>query len=270
MALIGGDANTGTLSAMVKNLDLPESLRLEAALGLGRIGTSAAGDGLLEAFWTFSEPEIHEQLLGALGHFPFHQIETAFKDYLDDPNTSSELRVAAVDALSNSSYDALPFLVTMAESDRDPEVREMSAWAIAAHSQTGAMGPDLTRMLKAEPDADVRRRLYEALSAQTDNAAESLMPLIESETDIAARVAGFNALGEAIKGGASSAEFDANIVPELTNVAVSNESLNVRMRAVFALRRADTVAARHALEVISKTSNPKIALAARHGLKPAK
>jgi HEAT repeat protein len=160
--------------------------------------------------------------------------------------------------------------VSMAESDRDPEVREMSAWAIGAHSETGVMGAELTRMLRAEPEADVRRRLYEALSEQNDNSAATLLPLIQSETDVAARIAGFNALGEAIKAGASSAEFDETIVPELTNVAVSNESLNVRMRAVFALRRADTLAAQQALEVIARTANPKIALAARHGLKPAK
>lgn len=269
LSVIGGDANTDTLSAMVMNPDLSESLRLEAALGLGRIGTPAACDALLNSFRTFTEPEIHEQLLGALGNFPFHQVEPLWKEYLNDPNTDSELRVAAVDALSNSTSDALPFLVTMAESDRDPEVREMSAWAIGAHGETGALGAELTRLVKAEPEADVRRRLYEALGEQTDNTAESLLPLIQSETDIAARVAGFNALGEAIKSGASSAEFDANIVPELTDVATSKETLNIRMRAVFALRRADTVAARQALEVISKTSNPKIATAARNGLKPA-
>ncbi|MES2570925.1 MAG: HEAT repeat domain-containing protein [Verrucomicrobiota bacterium] len=273
LGLIGGEANTDTLTAMIKDAGLPESLRLEAALGLGNIATPRAGDSLIEAFRMFSEPEVHEQLLGALGHFPFHQIEPTWKEFLEDPNTPAELRVAAVDALSNSSFEALAFLKTMAESDRDPEVREMSAWAIAAHNQTGSMGQELARMAKAEPEADVRRRLYEALTMQSDNPGESLLPVIQSETDVAARVAGFNALGEAIRRGASdgvTAEFNAKIVPELKAIAVSTESLNIRMRAVFAVRRADTPAARQALEVLSQTSNPKIALAALHGLQSAK
>jgi hypothetical protein len=111
------------------------------------------------------------------------------------------------------------------------------------------------------------------LTSQTEYPSEILLPLIQAETDLAARVAGFNALGEAIKSGRSgdvAATFDANIVPELRDVAVSQENLNLRMRAVFALRRADTVAAHQALEFIATTSNPKIAQAARHGLKPAK
>jgi HEAT repeat protein len=273
LALIGGDANTDALTLIIKNPEFPEALRLEAALGLGRIATPRAGDGLLESFWMFSEPEIHEQLLGALGHFPFDQIESLWKEFLEDPDTSTELRVAAVDALSNSSFEALSFLKSMAESDRDSEVRERAAWAIAAHSQTGWMGQDLARMAGIEPEADVRRRLYEALTVQTDNPAESLLPMIQSETDIAARVAGFNALGEAIKHGTSSGvteAFEAKIIPELTAIAVSKESLNIRMRAVFALRRADTAAARQALQVISQTPNPKIALAALHGLQAAK
>lgn len=270
LGMIGGEANTATLLEMIKNSELPETLRLEAALGLGQIGTPQAGDGILEAFWMFSDPDIHEQLLGALGHFNFQQIEPLWQEYLADPDTSSELRVAAVDALSNSSSDALPFLMKMAATDQDPEVREMSAWAISAHSQTGALGPELTRMLQVEQEADVRRRLYEALAMQDKNGADAFLPLIQAEADVAARIAGFNAVGAAIKKGADSAVFDAQVVPELMNVAVSKESLNLRMRAVFALRRADSAMAQQALQTIANSAEPKIAAAARHGLKANK
>lgn len=276
LAVIGGEANTDSLNAMISNTALPKPLRLEATLAMGIIGTPRARESLVAAFRVFPEPEDHEQILGALGQFPFAQIEGTWKQILGDPNTPAEVRVAAVDALAGSSPDALPFLKTMAASDRDPQVREMSAWAISALPGTGEnelLGPDLARMAKVEPDADVRRRLYEALPAQVNNPAESLLPVIQSETDYAARVAGFNALADTVKRGASSglsAKFDAEIVPELTAIAVSNQSLDVRTRAVFALRKANTPVARQALQTLSQTPNQKIALAARHGLQTAK
>ena len=274
LAVIGGEANTQSLSAIMRNDSLPTPLRLESALAMGIIGTPEARETLVDAFRVFPEPEMHEQILGALGQFPFAQIEGTWKQILGDPNTPAEVRVAAVDALANSSPDALPFLKTMAGSDRDPEVREMSAWAISALAEgNDSMGPDLARMATAEPEADVRRRLYEALPTQAINPSESLLPLIQSETDSAARVAGFNALGDAVKRGASIgfvSRFDTEIVPELTGIAVSNQSIDVRTRAVFALRRADTPASRQALQTLSQTQNQKIALAARQGLQTAK
>jgi hypothetical protein len=63
-----------------------------------------------------------------------------------------------------------------------------------------------------------------------------------------------------------TSEFNANIIPELTQIAVSPGSLNLRMRAVFALRRANTPAAREALTEISQTPTQQIAAAARNGL----
>ncbi len=276
LAVIGGEANTQSLSAMILNASLPTPVRLEATLAMGIIGTPRAREALVDAFRVFPEPEMHEQILGALGQFPFTQIEGTWKQILGDPNTPAEVRVAAVDALAGSSPDALPFLKTMAASDRDPQVREMSAWAISAlpgAAENELLGPDLARMATVEPDADVRRRLYEALPAQVINPAESLLPVIQSETDYAARVAGFNALADTVKRGASSglsAKFDAEIVPELTTIAASNQTLDVKTRAVFALRRANTPAARQALQTLSQTPNPKIAQAARYGLQTAK
>ena len=274
LASIGGEANTDILNALINDPNLPQTLRLEAALGLGVIATPRAGDALIQAFGTFSDPDSHEQLLGALGHFPFPQIEATWKQYLADPNTDRELRVAAVDALSNSTPEALPFLKTVAGSDQDPEVREMSAWAISAlGAGDESMGPELARMATAEPEPDVRRRLYEALSEQQINPSETLLPVIQAETDIAARVAGFNALGDAVRRSSSlvvAEQFNSEVIPELTRIALSTESMNIRMRAVFALRRANTAAARQALQEISQTPTQKIADAARHGLQTKK
>jgi hypothetical protein len=56
------------------------------------------------------------------------------------------------------------------------------------------------------------------------------------------------------------------MVPELETVAMGESSLNLRMRAVFALRRAGTPASRAALARITSTHSPEIAKAASNGL----
>ena len=269
LALIGGDVNTDTLAGIVRDSTRAEDLRLAAALGLGAIGSPRAGDALVAAFMQFSDPDIHAQLLDSLGHFPFPQIENTWKQFLDAPDTPDALRVAAAEALANSSREAVPFLQQLAGSDRDPNVREMAAWALSVQGPEGAIGPALAGMARTEPEADVRRRLYEALLTQAENPAISLLPVIQSETDLAARVAGFNAFGDAVRRDGSSAlanEFDNQIVPELTEVALSPGNLNLRMRAVFALRRATTPGALEALAEISKTETQQIAQAALNGL----
>ena len=274
LALIGGSANVDRLVALIDDPSMPTELRLAAALSMEIVGTPRARDVLLNAFSSLPEPAAHEQLLGALGKFPFRQIEEKITQVLDDPTSPESVRVAAVDALAGSSPDALPFLKAKAESDQQPRVREMAAWAISAlPAQDGAMGPELARMAAVEPEVDVRRRLYEALPTQAVNPAESLLPQIQNETDLAARVAGFSAIGDVVGRDASSAlatQFDSQLIPELTKIAVSEESVNIRMRAVFAIRRADTPAAQTALQVISQTANAKVAQAAQHGLKSSK
>ncbi len=269
LAVIGGDANTDRLGTMANDTSLPQSQRLAGALGLGTIGTPAAADYLVAAFPTFTGRDVHAQLLDSLGHFPFPEIEETWRQFLDAPDTPAALRSAAVEALANSSPEAAPFLLAMAQSDRDPDVREMAAWAISSHGPDGVLGSELAELARSEPEADVRRRLYEAMLSRAENPAQALLPLIQSETDIAARVAGLNAAGDAIRRDPSSAlkgVFDAQMVPELTQIALASGSLNIRMRAVFALRRANTPTAIAALTQISTTETPQIAQAAINGL----
>jgi HEAT repeat protein len=270
LAAIGGDANCDTLAAIVRDTRMPEALRLEAALGLGVIGSPRAGDALVQAFSEFSDPEIHAQLLDSLGHFPFPQIESTFKQFMAASDTPDELRSAAAEALAYSSREAVPFLLDLAASDRDPNVREMAAWALSSHGPMDALGTKLTDMTRVESEADVRRRLYEVLLVQEQNPAATLLPVIQSESDTAARVAGFNALGDAVgrdPTGVLATEFNELIVPELAQIALAPGNLNIRMRAVFALRRAETPAAFKALADISVTQPQQIAQAAINGLR---
>jgi HEAT repeat protein len=270
LAEIGGDVMIDPLAKIMHNPDQSEALRQAAALGLGSMGLARAADMLVAALPEFPDPALQAQLLDRLGHAPFPQIENTWQQFLAAPETADELRSAAVEALAHSSPEAVPFLQQMARVDRDANVREMAAWALSAHGPDGASGPALAEMVGAEPEPDVRRRLYEAMLTQAQNPAETILPVIQEETDVAARVAGFNALGDAVRRNESSAltaVFNEQIVPELTGIALSAGTLNIRMRAVFALRRAETAAAHDALLAISSTQPQQIARAARNGLR---
>lgn len=273
MVAIGTGAETKSLAAILHDPSWPQSLRVLAAASLGKIGSPEAGDELIAAFGDFSDEDVQETLLDALGYFPYQQIAGTWKTFLDDPSTPPGLRAAAAEALANSSPDAVPYLESLAASDRDANVREMAAWALSTQPPGGALGPEITGMIRTEPEPDVRRRLYESLLVQTDNPSESLLPIIEQEEDPAARVAAMNAVGDAVGRKQSSPladTFDSEMVPELQSVALGNSSLNLRMRAVFALRRAGTPAAMSALTTISKTPTPEIATAALNGLQASR
>jgi hypothetical protein len=270
LSAIGGRDVSEKFVSFLQDSQQPDRIRIEAALGLGAIGTPEAADVLAKAFMKARETDLGMQILNALGHFPFETVAGTFEQCLSAAEVPAETRVAATEALANSSASAVPFLLGFAQNDEDADVRASAAWAVSAHGRYKNIAPVLTDMVERETDADVRRRLYEALLPQSGIPAERLLPSVLEEDDIAARVAGFNALANGVAQGFSetfAATFDQQIVPELLRIAISENSVNIRMRAVFALRRAQTDAAQAALAEIADTSNPQIAEAARHGLR---
>jgi HEAT repeat protein len=270
LSVMGKDDLTPRLAEFLADPQRSERVRMEAALGLGDIGTPAAREALTAAFPVVEEDEVATQILNSLGKFPFSQVADLFGDYLAAPDTPSEMRVVAVEALAYSTKDAVPFLVGFVERDADADVRSSSAWAISLQAQVKNLAPTLADLVQREADPDVRRRLYEALLPQADIPATPLLPTVLAEEDIAARVAGFNVLGRAAAQAPASeiaASFDQLIVPELMAIANSPNSLNIQMRAVFALRQAQTPAAQQALAVIANTAQPQIATVARNGLR---
>jgi hypothetical protein len=64
--------------------------------------------------------------------------------------------------------------------------------------------------------------------------------------------------------------FDRKIVPELLKIATEPNTVNIQMRAVFALRRAQTPAAQSALVTISQSAPAPVASAAQNGLQSKK
>jgi HEAT repeat protein len=273
LAAIGGADVSNKLGALLDDPRQPEEVRIGAAHGLADMGTPADRDLLVRALAREEATDVGTEILNSLGRFPFPTVVETFEKILSDPEAPEFLRVAAVEALAHSSKEAVPFLLTLTENDRDPDVRASAAWALSLQGPQAPLGPVLYALAEKEDDPDVRRRLYEAMLPQTGIPPERLAERVLAEDDVDARVAGFNALGSAVgrnPASAAAAPFDRQIVPELLQIATSENSLNIRMRAVFALRRARTSAAQAALGEIAATPTPQIAEAARHGLQVPK
>lgn len=272
LGLIGDEPAVGIVADLLADSSSPEALRIEASVTLGNVQTTTAQLALTDTFANLPSGDVATEILHGLGRYDFDRVAPVFRNFLSSPTATGELRVAAVEALSKSSADAVPFLLDVAGTDADPEVRASAAWAVSTHPTAKQFGSHLNAMVESEADADVRRRLYEALINQSDTSPGRIMPLVLAEENTATRIAGLNALGESLRHDPSAAaarEFDATLVPELQRLATSPNSSNLQMRAVFALRRAATPAARQALAEISRSADPAIATAARNGLNPS-
>jgi len=245
------------------------ALRSTAAQVLGEIGTISARDALVSVLTADPFNELTPVVLQSLGVQPFSRVAVVFDRYLAAPETPPELRVTAVESLAFSSKEAVPFLLRTAAYHADPEVRASAAWAVSTHESPLQLGSTLAAMVAREEEPDVRRRLYEALTPQPDIPATSLMARALAEDDIDARVAAYNAVASAIGQGKAfdtAGAFDHKVVPDLVQIAGNENTLNVRLRAVFALRRANTDAAQQALATLATSSNPTVAAASRAGL----
>ncbi len=272
LGLIGNDTAIRHVADLLADPACPQALRVEAAVILGTVQTTTAQLALTDAFARLPSGEVASEILHGLGRYDFGRVAPVFRSYLSSPTASGELRVAAVEALAKSSADAVPFLREVARADADPEVLASAAWAISTHQTARQFGSHLTEMAEGEPDVEVRRRLYEAMINQSDTSAGRIIPLVLAEENTAARIAGLNALGESVRQDPSSSaaqDFEQKLVPELQRLATSPNSLNLQIRAVFALRRAGTPAAREALVRIESSASPQVATAARHGLHAA-
>lgn len=268
--MLGGDEVTAELSAILRDENRSQAIRVETAIALGSIGSAASTDALSNAFSEMSSEEVAAEILNGLGKANYHEVAPVFESFIASAEAPVELRAIAVEALSESSSDAIPYLVEVAGGHEEADLRASAAWAISAHGAAGYLGPSLADMTEKEPEADVRRRLYEAMLTQPELPADRVLSAVRKEDEAAARIAGFNAIGHASRqapGSGVASAFDAEIVPELVQTASQPNSLNLRMRAVFALRRAGTPASKQALETLSQCETPQIATAAQNGLR---
>lgn len=264
LVLLGDDRSVKVLrDALFSNVTDP-ALRTLIALRLADVQSRAALDALKIAFARRNlPPETWQQVVVSLGRFPFHQTAEVFRSVVNNQALSAELKTAAVEVLINAGQTSLPFLTDLAVKHADADLRASAAWAVGMHPNTGLLGEQLAQSVKNEANAEVRRRLYESLMRQDAIPVDELLDQALTEEDTATQVAAANMLAVAVGQADASASvqrrFDDQAVPYLQAVALGNDTLNVRYRAVFALTRAGTGSALSALEEIERQGEPQVA-----------
>ncbi len=254
------------LADVLSSEQKPLSVRGEAALSLGTMNQPGALQTLMQAASEIRNPSLAGDVLRGLGSRPFAETEAFFSNYLQSPDVGRDLRVAALEAMGRAQGDPNPLLVRFA-NDADPQARAAAAWAMSATETQGGFGPELAAMLPQENNAEVRTRLYQALANQDNCNPETILGLVQKETQPQARLAGLDLLARGLSEQPTPetlAFFNQTGVPELKDSALNASDSHDRLACVIALQRAHTPESAEALEQIASLSgDPRVAQAAR-------
>lgn len=256
LALTGGAGAVDSLGVLLFSEQAPLSVRNEAALALGDVNFPGALDALVRAATEVTDPDVVGNALNGLGKRPFSETEIFFTSYLTSQDAPDESKIAALEALGNAQGDVSPFLLKYLDNP-DADLRAAAAWALTTAGGASAAGPQLTAALQQETDPNVRAQLYQALQNQSGEDPQTILPLVQNESDPAAQLAGLTYLAENL-GASPSPEvadfFNQTAVPELENAALTADSGQNRLAAVIALEQAGTPAASGALQQIAQQS----------------
>ena len=261
---IGEEASVSTLSDLLFSTNAAQSVVGEAAVGLAKIDHPEALDILFEAYKIAAETgntSLVEDIFEAMGYRDIAETGEFYYDILNDKTTPSEMKVAVLEAMENAEGDTSPILLD-ALGDEDSQVRAKAAWAIAMSENPGDFSPELEANLRKEPDPEVRKRLYQALSEQENVGIADILPNILAESDPGPMLAGYDLWAGSIrssKDGALSRQFDQTAVPRLRDIALSGSHLNQKIGAIIPLRKAGTDKSKFALqEIHDETSDSRV------------
>jgi len=257
-AAVRGLAQQGTgeavaaLTELLNNGDASAALRSDAALGLGDINQPGIMDILAQAARQIQDEDIVSAVLHAIGERDFSETQAFFQTYLHSPDISSDLRVAAIEALSAAKGDPSAFLADLG-NDPDSDVRVAVGWSLSATEETGNVGAQIVALLQSETDPDVRLRYYQALRNQEDFDLPTVLGLVQNEKDPAALVAGLDLLAKSVRDKPTPElqnYFNNVAIPELKQIALSTDNFENRQAAILALTRAHSPQAQAALTEI--------------------
>ena len=267
VALKGDAESAETLLKVLRDEQRPESVRTEAALALGDVNQPNVTPSLIKAMSEIQDEGIAEFILEGLGQKPLSETEEFFRNYLSSPDVSSDLRVAAVEALADAQGDPTSLLMKYA-ADSDPEVRMAAGFALASTEEQGAAGAQLLGLMERETDPQVRAKFYQALENQSDVDFARVSGMVKNETDLGAKLAGLILLAQGLKANPDILNyFNQTGFAELKSAALAGGRLQDRLSATMTLRKINSAESLAALQELAKqSSDPKVVEAANSAL----
>lgn len=257
----GSNDARDSLRALV--LDEDATQREAAARALLATGAGDPTDWLLSAIdaGTLS-PEV---AIEALAEAPWLATESFFRDFIGDEDRPVEIRLEALETLSDAE-EAASFVFEVAAESADPVMRAGAYDALALQFDD-RLAPQIAPRLFVEEDPMVRASLYEYLTmnAQELGQGASKEPTLErmlSESQPETRLGAARYLAQLTRTTADpaySTAFETNMIPWLVEAAEAATSPAERRRSTGALALSGLPAARGALERLSRSNNADLA-----------
>jgi HEAT repeat protein len=245
---------TTALAQLVNDTAASTDVRCEAIAALGAIREPWILDPLARAARESKDESILNAALDAIAGLDFSVTKDFFRDFIQSPDVSTEMRVAAIEALGSASGDPSAFLADLAARSPDADVRVAAAQALSATEVTGNVGPELLNMLANESDPDVRLRIYQALRNQENVDVNAALAAVQHESDPSARIAGMDLMAKIVRDNPTPEAvnyFNQVAIPWLKDMALNGPTQDDRQAAIIALARAHTAQAMAALGDVS-------------------
>jgi hypothetical protein len=274
LAASGDPGAAERLESMLLDDSLSEPVRAQAALSLGALGGADARRALGSALAAAKSDDEAAALLDGLGELPFAETEDLFRGVLESAETSEELKVAALQALANADGEPGPLLLGYAREGDSPEVRLAALDSIGLLDRVGPALGGVVELLAHEESPEVRAAAYNALGSHArethaQGGVDRLLPLIQGESDPAARLEGYRLVAVLLQAGLEPdlrQPFDAEMVSWLQDEALNNPTRYARGLAIDALRISNTEGAARALDQLSGADDAEVARAAEAAL----
>jgi HEAT repeat protein len=248
------------LEAQLRDLHQSDALRAQAAASLGRLSTAEATASLLESLTGIGDSKLVSSILEAIGEQPYGETEDFFRSVLTDGEVDPEIKIAALDALSDAPPESSELLLEFASGASEPELRIAAIESLALLDGSEDAVVSLLDILDRESSPDVRAELYNALALhnhETHAGAvfDTLVPAILEEETVQTKLQAYRLVGAMLSvepDARLSEPFDEFMVDWLSEQAEFATDSYTRSLAIDALNLAGTDAAKRALDRLGR------------------
>ncbi len=262
---------TETLKSLVANASVSDEIRFEAAEALSkRDGAAEPRRDTLSR----SDDERAGDELERLVRQPLHEGEQGLRQWMEDLELTVDEKVAAVEALAEGDDETAEFLLEIARSSDDIELRSAAIDVLALFDEPGDTIAGLGALIHREPSSALRADLYNTLAFHADQAdgpgSLELVRSALSESMPRAQLEGYRMVASMLNhqydpGIAQS--FDLQMVDWLQGSAEQGVDRYTRHLAIDALKLAGTPGAHEALLDLSHSTDASVSQRAEKALR---
>ena len=259
-----------SLRDMILDVDAPR--RMAAARALLSSGDPGNASWLSREVDAGNLPA--DDAIDALAMAPWSETEGFFRGFIEDEERPLEIRLEALQALSDVAGDVSAFAFEIATTSPEPELRSGAYDALAFRFEDDALAPRIAPQILTEEDPSVRDSLYGYLmmhprEAENSVSSELLLERALEEAEPSTRLSAAMFLAQMARTAEQpvyAKAFENRVIPWLVESALSATTTTERRRSTDALALSGIPAARDALEDLSRRGDEDLAVLAERAL----